>query len=263
MKAALNIAIIVVSSSWAGMGAAQSASSSAVAAEPAPQPSTSPDPAPQPTLEAAPASEPASELPPPSELPPDDRAGRKMDLRVAESPAPTQRKAYVHEGFYLRAGVGPGFLYSSISDRVEDETGDTGAFAIAADLMVGGSPAPGLAMGVGALAHVGMGGRVDGESTGALFHLNVGPFFDAFPNDKGAFHLGVLVGGTMVALGSSISPQSPLWGGGGAAMLGWDIWVAPEWSVGAQLQSGGSYATGKDAGTGIFHANLMITILEH
>lgn len=236
MKPTLHLTILLVSACSPGLALAQAA--------------------PTPVAELPPATEPA-----PSET--DERAGRKMDLSVAPTPTPAPRKAYVHEGFYLRAGVGPGFLYSSISDRVADETGDTGAFSVAADLMVGGSPAPGLAMGVGALAHVGMGGRIDGEGTGALFHLNVGPFFDAFPNDKGSFHLGVLLGGTMVALGSSISPQSPLWGGGGAALLGWDFWVAPEWSVGVQVQTGGSYATGSDAGVGIFHANAMITILDH
>lgn len=193
----------------------------------------------------------------------EDRAGRKMDLRVAPAPAPAQRTAYVHEGFYLRAGVGAGYMYSSVSDRIADESGGTSAFTVAADLRVGGSPAPGLAMGLGALGHVGMGGRIDGETTGALFHLNVGPFFDAFPNNRDGFHLGVLVGGTMVALGKTISPTSPLWGGGGALWAGWDVWVAPEWSAGVQLQTGGSYATGADASTGIFHTTLNISILNH
>lgn len=190
----------------------------------------------------------------------DDRIDRKMDLRVVEPTAPTPRTDYVHEGFYFRFGVGPGVLYASISEPDEDSAGSA-AFAVAANAMVGGSPAPGLAFGVGALAHVGVGGKFNGQSS-ALFHLNVGPFFDAFPNSKKGFHLGAQIGGSTMSVSKELAPNQ-LWGGGGTAWLGWDTWVAPEWSAGFHLQSGGSYAAGGGAGAGIFHANLMLTVLNH
>ncbi len=193
----------------------------------------------------------------------DERTGRKMDLRVDDAGPPAPRHAYVHDGFYFRVGAGPGFMQSSIVDRRLDDSAGSAAFSFAADAMIGGSPAPGLALGVGALAHLGLGAKFDGTGAGGIFHLNVGPFFDAFPNSKKGFHLGALVGGSTVSLSSAISPQTQLWGGGAAAFLGWDSWIAPEWSVGVQLQSGGSYVTASDVGASIFHLNLMVTLLDH
>ncbi len=192
----------------------------------------------------------------------DDRAGRKMDLRVPTSPAPAPRTAFVHEGFYFRAGVGPGLMHTSIADRQNDSSAGSAAFSLAAHALVGGSPAPGLALGGGALAQLGLGSSFDGAKSG-VFHVNVGPFFDAFPNSKKGFHLGALLGLSAVTLSTEVTPQAQLWGGGAAAWLGWDTWVAPEWSVGIQLQSGGSYVGAPEVGASVFHANLLISLLQH
>ena len=193
----------------------------------------------------------------------EDRAGRKMDLRVPPPTPAAPQKAYVHEGFYFRAAVGPGILYPSITNQATNTSGGSTGFGVALDALVGGSPAPGLAFGGGAIAHVGSGGKFDGDSVGAMFHLNVGPFFDAFPNRKAGFHLGVLLGGSTMSLSSNVSPQRQLWGGGGALWLGWDAWVAPEWSAGFMLQTGGSYVAATDVGAALFHAQLLITLLNH
>lgn len=210
------------------------------------------------TDEASPVPRPAQEAESADEPP-----APKMDLRVAEPGLPLQRTDYVHEGFYTRIAVGPGYQYTNINNKMLDASASSSSFSLGADLLIGGSPSPGIAMGGGVLTNLALGTKFDDVSGGAAFNFLAGPFFDAFPNSKEGFHMGTLVGLSGISLSSDVSPASFAIGGGGAAWLGYDIWVAPEWSTGFEIRVGGSYLAGTDVGVSVFHAHFLIDVLNH
>ncbi len=187
----------------------------------------------------------------------------RMDLSVAPPPSnPLERSDYVHNGFYLRINVGAGILNTTLRDTKADRSANATSFALGTDLLVGGSPSAGFALGGGVVTDMGFTYDFDGNRGGPLIQGLVGPFFDAHPNNKDGWHLGVLLGGA----GGSISTDalsSGLFGGGATAWGGYDIWAAPEWSVGFNLRIMGSYLAGTDASTTNFSSHLMITVLNH
>lgn len=193
----------------------------------------------------------------------------KMDFSVAPPPPALQRTDFVHEGFYLRINAGPGILWSTVSDTTAGGGGVSGAsFAFNADLLVGGSPSPGLTLGGAVLGQIGAGLNLKDDSgqsigQGSHFHFIAGPFVDAFPNDKRGFHVGAALGfaGSKFNHGPNITETA--WGGGAAAWLGYDTWVAPEWSVGAMLRGTGAYMVGDNADVTAFGLTLLLTLLYH
>lgn len=180
-----------------------------------------------------------------------DEHAPKMHLAVAAPDKPVQRTDYVHEGFYFRFGAGPGFMKTTASPKGSGASASDTGFSLGSELLLGGSPAAGMSFGGGALADL----AFQGDSA---VHLLAGPFFDAFPNNKGGWHLGALVGFGMLA-GSGDS----LVGGGGAAWFGHDFWVAPEWSTGLKLRLAGSRVLNSDVGATNFSMHLLVTVLNH
>ena len=67
-----------------------------------------------------------------------------MNLRVAEPGAPLQRTDYVHEGFYTRIAVGPGYQYTNINNKMTDSSAASSSFSVAADLRLAALPVPEL-----------------------------------------------------------------------------------------------------------------------
>lgn len=193
----------------------------------------------------------------------DSSGQNKMNLSVPPMEQPVQRTEYLHNGFYFRFAVGPGFSYTTLRNRGTDESAGSGAFALASNLMVGASPNPGFALGVGALTNLHLGASFDGENAGGAFQATVGPFFDAFPDAKGPFHVGALVGMSAMGLGDDFTPANAVVGGGVGAWLGWDFFVAPEWSAGLKWQVGGAYMVGDETAASNFNTNLMLTLLRH
>jgi hypothetical protein len=225
--------------------ASQPAPAAPAEAAPAPEAATSPQPAP---AEAAPAeAEPLPEVAP-------HRV--HMDLSVAPPDAPLQRNDYVHNGFYLRANLGLGVLGSEIS--TPSVTSGGGALAFQGDILVGGSPSPGIALGGGVLTNLLLSVPFENERV-TYFHSIVGPFFDAFPNAKKGFHLGAEAG---LAVGS-LKPVggTRAFGAGGAFWLGYDIWVAPEWSAGFLFRGTGSYIADSQNNASALGVSAMMTVL--
>lgn len=192
---------------------------------------------------------------------PDEAERPKMNLSVPPSGPAVPRTDYVHRGFYARLSVGPGYMYSSLGSKGTsiNSSSSANSFAVEADVLLGGSPSPGMMMGGGFLSQLGFNADY-GSGGNTLFHWTAGPFFDAFPNDRDGFHMGTLLGLSGL---SGLDNTSLMIGGGGAAWLGYDMWVAPEWSTGFNLQLGGSYNATSGASLGVFHTSLMITILHN
>ncbi|MEP7051321.1 MAG: hypothetical protein ABJB12_13255 [Pseudomonadota bacterium] len=196
-----------------------------------------PPPPPPPDAASAPAVAGPPVSAPPGAMPP---GAPGSDL-----PAPPRqaRGSFLHDGFYLRMGLGlaySGALVSSDSKSLGDYSFAGGGVAF--DLWLGGTPTPGLALGA-ALSGVGLNsssrrasdqsisGAVSG-STGLL-----GFFADVFPDPERGFHFGGALG---VASGLAKPKDSGMtYEGGGIGLEAWtgyDFWVGQQWSLGGAVR---------------------------
>ncbi len=225
--------------------------------------------APRPAAEVAQASETA---PAPAEASAEEAPLRKMDLSTPPPPPARERKARMHNGFYLRGSFGAGGLWSNALDRSDSaDTADMNgsAFALNFDAMAGGSPGEGFALG-GGLSWMGGASDLSGDGQSLdtqLGMLLLGPFFDAFPDPKHGFHLGALVGYALHTIDDHPSTVDMTQGYGGAAWLGYDWWVANEISAGFLVKFSGALTQG-DEGSGSLRLNstaltVMGTALYH
>jgi hypothetical protein len=194
----------------------------------------------------------------------------KMNVETPEPEAPVQRSYHVHDGFYLRANIGLG----AYGVRYDDDVNAGGA-SLAFDLMIGGSPSPGFVIGGALLGDfnrnlsVRQGDRDIGEAsvgTGLI-----GPFVDGFPNSKGGWHLGGMIGLATVRtedLPGSDEVRTDQ-GVGGAVFGGYDAWVADEFAIGGLMRFSAAVARSEDSETGrkldstSTALTLMFTALYH
>jgi hypothetical protein len=196
-------------------------------------------------------------------------------------PAHSRRGYHVHDGFYLRMGLGLGGGHGSISNDGNGASNyEVGAGGLALNLWVGGTPWSGVAVG-GLLSLQGINESetvVEGETTeedmdAALALLGV--FIDAFPDPQRGLHVGGslgLAGLNAKASGDKLQDQLGVkdYDGGGlgaSAWIGYMGFVGPEWSLGGMLQFTG-VVTGKEEddlkrrGTG-WGLNVSFTALYH
>ncbi|MBK7578915.1 MAG: hypothetical protein IPI67_01805 [Myxococcales bacterium] len=182
-----------------------------------------------------------------------------------------ERSYHVHDGFYLRLNLGVTALGNKydLAGVSADSHGGTLAF----DVLVGGTPAKGLAIGGALLGEAGVSHSVerDGRSVGdANVRLGLlGPFVDGFFDPKGGFHMGGAVGLaalTLEGLGSS-GASDTLTGFGGAAWAGYDAWVADEWAIGGLVRFGGAITKKSDDAGDLTASSmsfgLMLSVLHH
>lgn len=177
-------------------------------------------------------------------------SARKMDLSM-DTPQPVEsRSGYAHEGFYFRASVGPGWQWVNVNDRSDLDFDVSGnGFGMGANIFVGTSPSPGIALGGGLLTHFAFDVGLEHQDTqvndGGVGYLIVGPFFDAYPDYKKGWHLGGELGFAFTGIEDvSNAVITNAYGAGIAGWLGYDWWVAPEWSAGANLQLASAYLFG-------------------
>lgn len=171
----------------------------------------------------------------------------KIVFNAAPAPAPnggdSSRTFHYHDGFYARLGLNYGLTGGGISigDRQLDYSGSQ----LGLDLLIGGTPSDGLALGGGVLfgsilqPDVKEGGQSIARKNVPV--LLVGPFVDGFFKPNAGWHAGALLG--LGALGETTETQGAL-GFGGSAWIGYDQWVGDDWSVGAQIRFLGIAAGG-------------------
>jgi hypothetical protein len=164
------------------------------------------------------------------------------DTSRTPSPCVQPGGAYTHDGFYFAFTTGLGYLtFTGEGVRgdasISDMTGTT-------SLAVGGSPAPGLAVGGGLrLASIrarfhGSPHDPEGYATAELWQL--GPFVEWYPNPllgwhvAGAFTLGELV------VQDSYLPDAAGTAGFVTVYGGHNWWLGPEWSLGLRALASAS-----------------------
>ncbi|MBK7578974.1 MAG: autotransporter domain-containing protein [Myxococcales bacterium] len=221
MRVILSASIVALLSSFAALSLAQQAGETlppADATEPAPPP---------PPGATAPAAEPAAAAAPQ----PGPAPGPAPVMEHTESGG-----AHTHDGFFFRIGLNGGPLMMSADTATETKFS---GFHSGFDLMFGGSPIKGLAIGGALIAGRTSdptieAGSLKGTANGTLLFAGVGLFGDFYLNPKEGLHFLGMVGfgtvdfvnnngnsggndpsGTMLAIGA-----------------GYDFWVANEWSIG-------------------------------
>ncbi len=217
-----------------------------VLAQEEPEPPPPPPPAQAPAdLPPPPPPRQAETAPPPAAEP----APATMDVTTPAPPPPVTRTYHNHDGFYLRMSGGLALgrtVFATDSAAEPDYELGGGGFAL--DLLVGGSPSPGVAIGGGLLLagmtapDIEIGGRTVDVATGTG-HALLGPFIDGFPQPHGGFHIGGLLGLARTNIDREDESDADRYEGGGvgaAAWIGYGWWVGPDWSLGGMLRFAGS-----------------------
>jgi hypothetical protein len=183
-----------------------------------------------------------AEAPPPAYTPP-------PALQSDEGTLSSTRHSWghLHDGFYFRVSAGLGPLSVRFDDKAAGgETIDGDAVAPGGALAFGGSPRPGLV--VGGLV---MGEGNDMKLLRGSWHANrrgvgvvlIGPFIDYFPSPAKGLHLGAAVGPSVIPIADTGDSLRTTAGAGAALWLGYDFWVANQWSLGPLVVASGN-ATG-------------------
>jgi hypothetical protein len=169
----------------------------------------------------------------------------KIDL-TTQAPAPSVPRSYhLHDGFYVRGDIGFGSLSATFDDGHASGQDLKGAGpSLGFDLLIGGSPSPGFVLGGGLMAQGAFSTELErnGQASDRSFSVVlVGPFVDGFPDSNRGWHVGGLAGLALVNVeSSSVDGVKETAGFGGALFLGYDFWVADEWSVGPRLRFSGT-----------------------
>jgi hypothetical protein len=163
----------------------------------------------------------------------------------AQRAAPAPADEHFHDGFYLRLGVGLGYSRMSLRDAGDDsvESSTLAGLAIPLELAMGGTPAPGLVIGIGSYG-AGIPSPKAQNGDQALVTENsqvfatIGPFIDYYFLPDRGFH-------AQAAFGYAVAPftfrddregyETKGEPKGWAAMLGvgWESWVGEQWGIGA------------------------------
>ncbi len=176
------------------------------------------------------------------------------------APDPTVHR---HDGFYLRLGLGAGFLASSLDAPIGKISARGGGLAL--EFSLGGTVADGLVIGgglwVAGTSSVTLKGNFPGSPRdGGNASLGLlGVLADYYPNPNEGFHVQGGLGIGTLSFEKNVAIMTPLnmavenWsGGGGGAMLGvgYEFWVGKQWSIGglARLLLMSGSLRGEDTG---------------
>jgi hypothetical protein len=259
------------------------AQSPGVGEAPPPPPVLAPDPS-----SVSPAPE-ASAAPPPP--PPPRRREAAEPSSASSSAASTVAQgaesrssagsapgAFVHEGFYLRVGLGGGYGKTSVqTDRQSQPDVTLDGLGAAFDVWFGWTLAPGLVLGPALSvssqrsASASVGAR---ESSAVATHALLGGFVDAYPNPKAGQHFGGTLALASLTETTADGEAGTDYQGAGFGLdvfAGYDAWLAAEWSLGAMLRLGGvaTRVTQSIGGQSVekqgtaYGASLLVTIVYH
>jgi hypothetical protein len=161
---------------------------------------------------------------------------------AAAGPAPEAGGAHTHDGFFLRLGLNFGPLIASAKTEVNGTEGpevDYSGLHIGNELLIGGSPTPGLAIGGALLVAQTKDPTVktdagEGEADGTMLFAGIAAFGNYYFDPSSGGHLQLMLGFAAADFVSDSGnsggndPSGVMVGLGG----GYDFWIGDEWSVG-------------------------------
>jgi opacity protein-like surface antigen len=143
-----------------------------------------------------------------------------------------------HDGFYLRAALGLGYLQDTASATGGSEAKFKGG-GVAGEFLLGGTPAPGLVVGGGFQSASFPDPKFEsrgysGTLSGALNVSTFGPFVDYYLDPRGGFHIQGFVGYGILSAKNTDGSESTKNPSGLAisAGVGQDWFVSDSWSIG-------------------------------
>lgn len=135
---------------------------------------------------------------------------------------PTRDREYQHDGYYLRVGPIGGVLGASLGRE------SASGAAYGAELAAGMTLATGVVVGLGsALLHA----PAPSQPLDAMTLWQLGPFVVVYPDPLRGWRAAVSISPSVIALHAPGEDASGA-GVGGALWLGYDAFVAPDWSFG-------------------------------
>lgn len=174
-------------------------------------------------------------------------------IAPTSSPASTSA-VHVHDGFYLRLGIGLGG--ASFAGEVTspnpalDGAGFEGrAVAIPVEVAIGGTPAPGVVVGLGSYASVwplphnklkDFGQSIESDG-GSITVASSGPFVDWYFRPAEGLHAQAAITFATATVAKSTDPSARYllpwrdFSGSGWSLvtgLGWETWIGDQWSAG-------------------------------
>jgi hypothetical protein len=176
---------------------------------------------------------------------------------LVASARPALAEPRAHDGFYMRLGAGGGYALGTLSAPNDS---DSRGVNVASEVAVGRTFRPGLVLGLGSFLMVAPGPEYDGVDAGGQHMSGAGPFADYYLDPAGGLHLqtallfatGYLDGGG--ARGGKFGV-----GYGGMAGVGYDVFVADEWSLGALVRVTAYRLFGVDDRIRLLSPSLLVT----
>ncbi|MEZ4223984.1 MAG: hypothetical protein R3B13_23750 [Polyangiaceae bacterium] len=163
---------------------------------------------------------------------------------VMVAPPAEEPGRHLHDGFYMRLGLGAGALAATYqSDSNLGTDADIGGAGLGIDIWLGGTPWPGLVIGGGISGNsvdepkIEAGGTSQNISNTTLTASMLGLFVDGFPDPEGGFHVGGMLGIATLTFRDEDRDEEQRHGGGGAALwAGYAGWIGSDWSLGGMLR---------------------------
>jgi hypothetical protein len=182
-------------------------------------------------------------------------AAPQGDLERREDEVAERRRTgkRFHDGFYLRLGLGVGYLLSKWTPSGDSESsGGALGFTVPTELAIGGAPVPGFVLGAGwwsinvpVASYTSGRGDFEKEEDGSYGSISMlGPFADIYPAPRSGFHLQVAPCLALVTPGSSDTIVSDSLSGSGLGVmagLGYEGWIADQWGLGVLLRGQFAY----------------------
>lgn len=183
----------------------------------------------------------------------------------AKTGAAEKPGAYTHDGFYLRLGLGGGYVHDNLKYEgptllgLAAPTGEAQGASFQGDFAAGWAIKPGLVIGgqvyIEQVANpkVTIGGQSYSANVSVGTLTMFGPFIDWYPNAHKGFHFGGMLGVSRITMKDNSNTQlnnEPV-GGGGMAFVGYEWWVGKQWAVGLMGQFAG--ASMNDSSSNIRH----------
>jgi hypothetical protein len=190
--------------------------------------------------EPPPAAPPGATDPPVGSPDPGAAPPRSTAAPVYSGQTPARPGARTHDGFYFRFGTGLTFLWDSIDSR-NFEAAHLRGLGVGGELLIGGTPAPGLVIGggtAGATVYspaLEIDGRDMTRAPDVLGLSAIGVFADYYPQPSRGLHFQAFAGYAVLQADGSAPRKSP----DGLALsvgAGHEWWLADEWSIGAMLR---------------------------